>query len=537
MTGAQRGIGVAGESIPVLRSPPAQGSAPEFPLNGGATHGSEPGESSSSGPPGEEGWARRSPPLRRILAAVDLTVIGVGFLAGWLVTSRGLPSPDLVVALLVELVLVLAAGALILSANGLYRRRICQVRSVELARTGRSVAMLSVLFVLLSVTATRPQGHTLFWGTLVAGATWFGLLAIERGLLREWIVGRRATGAFAAPVLVVGGDPGSRTRLAEFLSENPVLGFEVRGVAGPREPGVERDRFAWRGDAHDLGRLAVECGVSGAVLDATSLNGQLNPAVRALSEANLHVHVFSGLRGIERRRITLAALADETLLHVRPVTLERRQEVAKRVLDVVVASTLLVLLSPLLLLSAVLVRLQDGGPVLFRQQRIGQDGEPFMLYKLRTMTTCAEEQRAALAEQNGRNGPLFKLVRDPRVTPIGRLLRAISLDEAPQLCNVLEGTMSMVGPRPALPDEAAQFDEELTTRLSVKPGLTGLWQVEARDLPSFDLYRRYDLLYVQNWSIGVDIAVLVRTAAVVGMRACRGLVPERLRRTESELME
>lgn len=158
---------------------------------------------------------------------------------------------------------------------------------------------------------------------------------------------------------------------------------------------------------------------------------------------------------------------------------------------------------------------------------MGLNGEHFKLYKLRTMVVDAEAKKAELEAQNARTGPLFKVAHDPRITPFGRFLRASSLDEVPQLFNVLEGTMSLVGPRPALPDEVAQFDDKLIERLRVKPGVTGLWQVEARDLPSFDLYRRYDLLYVQNWSVGVDLALIARTAAVVGLRSITAVLPHK----------
>jgi lipopolysaccharide/colanic/teichoic acid biosynthesis glycosyltransferase len=156
--------------------------------------------------------------------------------------------------------------------------------------------------------------------------------------------------------------------------------------------------------------------------------------------------------------------------------------------------------------------------VFFAQERVGRDGGTFTLYKLRTMVVDAESRRAELEADNERGGPLFKLSDDPRVTRFGRLLRATSIDEIPQLFNVLQGAMSLVGPRPALPSEVEEFDDDLRRRTRVKPGVTGLWQVEARDSENFDLYRRYDLLYVDNWSVTLDLAILARTVAAVGLR-------------------
>ena len=169
------------------------------------------------------------------------------------------------------------------------------------------------------------------------------------------------------------------------------------------------------------------------------------------------------------------------------------------------------------------IKLDDGGPIFYRQERIGRDGRPFEVVKLRTMIPDASAQLAGLIELNERKGPLFKLSYDPRVTRVGRILRATSIDELPQFFNVLRGEMSLVGPRPALPAEVAQFDVELLERASVSPGITGLWQVEARDSPSFDAYRRLDLFYVDNWSITMDLSILTATFGVVIGRAIRTL--------------
>jgi lipopolysaccharide/colanic/teichoic acid biosynthesis glycosyltransferase len=187
---------------------------------------------------------------------------------------------------------------------------------------------------------------------------------------------------------------------------------------------------------------------------------------------------------------------------------------------------LLLLSAPVLAITAAIIKLQDGGPVLFRQERVGKDDERFTVFKLRTMVQNAEDLLIDLRDQNERDeGPLFKLASDPRVTRIGRLLRATSIDELPQLVNVLRGEMSMVGPRPALPSEVEHFDERLRLRHRVLPGLTGLWQVEARDDPGFAAYRRLDLFYVENWSVALDLAIIAGTAQSVVARTVRALRP------------
>ena len=171
------------------------------------------------------------------------------------------------------------------------------------------------------------------------------------------------------------------------------------------------------------------------------------------------------------------------------------------------------------------VKFTDRGPVLFGQTRVGRDGELIKVWKFRSMVVNAEAKLAALmAEQgNERSGPLFKLEKDPRVTRIGRFIRATSLDELPQLFNVIKGEMSIVGPRPALPAEVAQFDDRLLDRLQMPPGITGLWQVEARDNPHFGAYRRLDLFYVDNWSLNLDLVIMVATVEQVLSKAVRTL--------------
>ncbi len=458
---------------------------------------------------------------------LDLVVVATGWFVAMTLVRGPLLDGGHLASTAIELILVLPVGVLMLSANGLYRRRICQVRAIEISRSARTAVMLSMLFGLAVLPRLQHQPGETVRAIVIGTATWFFLLVIERGVLREWLLGQRATGAFRTPVLVMGGDTASTVSIADFLADNPVLGFEVCGILAPADAACATERFVWRGTPDDLLPALAASRASGAVLDASSLNGQLNPAVRALSEANLHAHVFSGLRGVDRRRITLSSAVDETFLHVGPVGLGARERMTKRALDLIVATSLLILTSPILLVAVLFIRLADGSPVLFRQERVGHDGELFTVLKLRTMHVGADQARSELADENQRDGPLFKLEHDPRVSRLGRVLRATSIDELPQLLNVLEGTMSMVGPRPALPEEVAEFDVELSARLSVKPGLTGLWQVEARDLPSFDLYRRLDLLYVRSWSIGLDVTLMARTVLVVLLRGFRGMTVTR----------
>jgi lipopolysaccharide/colanic/teichoic acid biosynthesis glycosyltransferase len=197
----------------------------------------------------------------------------------------------------------------------------------------------------------------------------------------------------------------------------------------------------------------------------------------------------------------------------RPVA--RSQHLAKRMLDLTVAVAALVLSLPVLVGAVLAVKATSPGPALFRQRRVGRDGRPFTILKLRTMVADAEARRDDVLHLNEADGPLFKISADPRVTPVGRVLRKLSIDELPQLVNVVRGDMSVVGPRPALPSEVAEWAPELHDRLLVRPGITGLWQVSGRSDCSFDDYVRYDLEYVDTWTVTTDLAILARTVPLV----------------------
>jgi exopolysaccharide biosynthesis polyprenyl glycosylphosphotransferase len=189
--------------------------------------------------------------------------------------------------------------------------------------------------------------------------------------------------------------------------------------------------------------------------------------------------------------------------------------VAKRILDIVGAGVGLILFSPIMLITAIVLRLREGSPVLFRQQRVGFHGRPFTIYKFRTMVPDAEQMLDAVRHLNERDRVAFKATNDPRITPLGRWLRKTSIDELPQLWNVLTGSMSLVGPRPPLPAEVIEYDIWHRRRLSMKPGITGLWQVEARHEPDFDRWVERDLVYIDGWSFWLDLKILAKTLPAV----------------------
>ena len=237
--------------------------------------------------------------------------------------------------------------------------------------------------------------------------------------------------------------------------------------------------------------------------------------LRRLAEAGVHVEMTSTLRDVDHRRLRVRPIGPFPVMYVEPVVRNGWRATAKRGFDVLGAGLGLLLLSPVLAFVAVAVKLDSPGPVLYGQTRVGRGNRPFRIWKFRTMVTNADELLEELAELNQDDGPLFKIDHDPRITRVGRFLRKTSIDELPQLWNVLRNEMSLVGPRPGLPSEAIHWDAELRERLRVKPGITGMWQVHGRSNASFDEYARLDLYYVHNWSLLVDIGILARAIPTV----------------------
>ncbi|MFF3500962.1 sugar transferase [Streptomyces sp. NPDC003247] len=235
----------------------------------------------------------------------------------------------------------------------------------------------------------------------------------------------------------------------------------------------------------------------------------------ALHDQGRSLMVLPGIVEVSRRRVRLTTAAGLTLLHIAPPLQRGAHTVAKSLVDRLGALALIALFSPLLFLLALAVRLGSPGPILYRQTRVGRNGEPFPMWKFRTMVVGADRMKSGLEAQNENDGHMFKMRQDPRVTGVGRVLRRYSLDELPQLFNILFGHMSLVGPRPPLPEEVAKYNGVEMRRLSIKPGLTGLWQVSGRSDLSWRETVALDLRYVDNWSLAGDMNVMARTLRVV----------------------
>jgi exopolysaccharide biosynthesis polyprenyl glycosylphosphotransferase len=253
-----------------------------------------------------------------------------------------------------------------------------------------------------------------------------------------------------------------------------------------------------------------------AVLACPEMNGvRLRELAWELEETGTDLCVAPALMDVAGPRTTIRPVAGLPLLHVDHPELAGGKQVIKALFDRMAAGVALILLAPLFAAIAVMIRLDDRGPVFFRQTRVGLDGQPFKLYKFRTMVVDAEQRKAELEALNEGSGVLFKMRRDPRVTKAGFWLRRWSLDELPQLLNVLLGDMSLVGPRPALPKEVARYGDHMRRRLVVRPGITGLWQVSGRSGLAWEEAFRLDLRYVDNWSLALDLQILWKTWSAV----------------------
>jgi exopolysaccharide biosynthesis polyprenyl glycosylphosphotransferase len=268
----------------------------------------------------------------------------------------------------------------------------------------------------------------------------------------------------------------------------------------------------------ELLHLAHEHSVNGVIVSARhSLFDQVEAVIRACEIEGVEAWLVADFFATQISRTSFDDLHGRPIMVFRSAPEASWQGIAKQVVDLLGALVMLTVLSPLFLLVAVLIRLTSPGPVFFRQLRCGLNGAPFTMYKFRTMVTDAEQRKEELAKFNEMSGPVFKMTQDPRVVPVGRLLRKYSIDEWPQLWNVLRGEMSLVGPRPLPVEEVRRFDDLAhRRRLSVKPGLTCLWQVSGRNkVVDFKEWVRLDLEYIDNWSLWLDVKILLRTIPAV----------------------
>ena len=514
-----------------LGDPPGARGAGRWEASGS---GSESASALASEQEGEEpdfaGYRARIPWERRfgwLLVGLDTTACVIAAVVAYLVRFGGLVEFDLkpvsVTPYLVMSVVLPVVWVLALFLGRAYESRFLGSGSEEFRRVLNAAAHLTAVVAVLSY-ATKAELARAY--VLIAFPAAIVLTVLGRCAARGYLHRMRRGGRGLHRVLVVGaGD--SAASLVRLARRDPTAGWSVVGVVLDRSPGRHSHDYPDRGGFDLLGvpivgtseslHTAIRATRATTVAICPQMDGEtLRRVLWTLEGSDVDVLVSSALTDVTGPRISIRPVAGLPLLHIEEPELTGARRAVKGLFDRSVALTILLLCSPLFVALALAVRLTSRGPAIFRQTRVGQGGRHFTMFKFRSMYVDAEDRKKELEALNERSeGLLFKMRDDPRITRVGRFLRKWSLDELPQLLNIANGTMSLVGPRPPLPSEVAQYEDEVHRRLMVKPGLTGLWQISGRSDLEWDESVRLDLRYVQNWSLPMDFYILWRTVFAV----------------------
>jgi exopolysaccharide biosynthesis polyprenyl glycosylphosphotransferase len=386
------------------------------------------------------------------------------------------------------------------------RQWLDQVYRIINATAKSTVVMLAVTFVLQPLEYSRLL-------LVEAGISAVFLLGMSRAI-QSAIVGRLHTrGIGVRRAIIVGAGEVGRTVMRTVVAR-PGLGYHIVGFVddNPEKGNSNIGRFEGLGSINHLPDLIEQRDIDEVIITLPWMyHRKIMGVVRACERKNVSAHIVPDLFQMSLSRVDVDDLGGVPLVGVRDVGFGQRVRAVKRAVDVIGAALGLTLGAPFLGIVAAAIRLDSPGPAIFRQTRVGVNGRTFEMYKFRSMYEGAEEQLEEIRDLNEVAGPIFKMKDDPRVTRVGRILRRASLDELPQLWNVLRGDMSLVGPRPPLPSEVGQYMEWHKKRLEVRPGVTGLWQVSGRSLVSFDEQCLLDIYYIENWSLWLDFKILMRT--------------------------
>lgn len=398
------------------------------------------------------------------------------------------------------------------SFSGVYRRRRDRGWLEEVYTIATATTLGVVTLIILNLIFGELSYSRLIF--LYAAVFVILLLGASRAvifLLRGYL---RARGIAVQRVVLVGaGDVGRM--VMRNIAARPSLGYRLIGFLddNPTKSSTDIGRFKALGPLDNFEQVLDAYPVDEAII---CLPWQSHRTVARLlnqcEQAGVRAHIVPDLFQLTKNQMTVQDLNGVPLISTRDVSIAGWNLLLKRVMDLAIVGVGSLIALPVGLLIALAVRLDSPGPVIYSQTRIGKNGKPFAIYKFRSMVQNAEERRGEIAALNEATGPLFKVRDDPRRTRVGQFLRRFSLDELPQLLNVLRGEMSVIGPRPNLPEEVAQYKEWHKKRLSVSPGMTGLWQVSGRSDLTFDEMVLLDIYYAENWSLGMDLGILLMTA-------------------------
>ena len=404
---------------------------------------------------------------------------------------------------------------LIYRREGLYRLRqgtswFDELYGIINGTTTGIVIMVVLVFV------SRPT----FYSRLIffyAGALIVLLLSLSRLIKNMWLRHMRRRGVGVARAIIVGAGEVGRTVMRTIVA-HANLGYDIVGFVDddPLKGTTDIGRFKGLGGLDNLPLLVQDEAIDEVIVTLPWQYHRKILAIMAQCEReNVRARIVPDLFQMTLSRMSINEMAGIPLISVKQVRISAFALLFKRAVDVAFALFVLVCAAPLMGLIALSIKLDSPGPVLFRQERMGKGGKPFTLYKFRSMAVGAEEQKELLRDLNEADGPLFKIKGDPRITRLGRWLRRLSLDELPQFYNVLRGDMSLIGPRPPLAEEVAQYQPWHMRRLEIAPGITGLWQVSGRSELPFDEMALLDIYYVEQWSPALDVKILLRTIPTV----------------------
>ncbi|HLH74026.1 MAG TPA: sugar transferase [Chloroflexota bacterium] len=454
-----------------------------------------------------------------LLALIDVILINLGFAFAWYVRYKLEVGREVAAADYLPLADYYGIQAfltvcllLIYRLNGVYGRRRFQgwIDEVSGITAGASVG---VALIVVGVFYLRPFGYSrlVFIYALVVISI---LLAIARLADRLWREHLRRRGIGLRRVLIVGEGPLGRMLMQNIVAQ-PEIGYKIVGFVDD-EPRQALGRIEYLGTCADVARLVWQHEVDEVFIALPSASHlKIAEILIACARQNVRFRIVPDFYELSLNQVDITEINGIPLIGLRETILPGGGEVLKRVIDVAIAAVTLILAAPLMLIIALAIKLDSPGPVIVRQIRIGRFGKPFPFYKFRSMRVGADKELTTLQAHNEADGPLFKMRNDPRVTRVGKWLRRFSLDELPQLFDVLVGHMSLVGPRPGFSWEVEKYEDWHRRRLEIAPGITGLWQVSGRsDLPFAEM-ALLDIWYTENWSLGLDFKILLRTIPAV----------------------
>ena len=401
-----------------------------------------------------------------------------------------------------------------------FRTRDLRIIGVGAGEYKRVAHASTTVFGLLAIFFLVFQADTARWFFVLAfPAGFFGLL-LSRWLWRRWLFAKQRAGHALSRVIVVGKRADVENVVKQIRASSGAA-YSVVGAVVEEEDQVAPtgvfEEFLVLSGMERAAEFARTLSVDGVVVAGHPSGGSdyIHDLAWQLEGATADLILATSLANVAGPRIHYRPVEGLPLLHVEIPQFDGGKHVAKRGMDIAIAGTALLVLSPVFALIALLIKLDSEGPAFFVQERVGRGGQLFRILKFRSMNAAAPTQLANLVANSEGNGVLFKMKNDPRVTRLGRTLRKYSLDELPQLWNVLVGDMSLVGPRPPLASEVSTYEDHVHRRLYIKPGLTGMWQVNGRSNLSWEDSVRLDLYYVENWSLAGDLIILWRTVKVV----------------------